>query len=149
MANGVSGTGDFRKFAGTLLVFDENAGGLFNAAGGVVLGLAADAMAILGGWLPRTAADHLLTIGGVGCMTLGIMTRAALGHTGRAPHASPIMVIAFFAMGAIAVLRAIGPVIWPEYYAMIMATVGILWIGVFGAFSVIFWPILTRPRLGQ
>ena len=122
---------------------------LFVGYGFVVLGLAANAMAVLGDWLPRAAADHLLTIGGIGCMTIGIMTRAALGHTGRKPHASPVMVGAFIALGIAAVLRTIGPIIWPDHYTVTMAAVGILWIGVFSIFSVSFWPVLTRPRVGQ
>ncbi len=122
---------------------------LFLGYGFMILGLAADAMAILGNWLPRTAADHLLTIGGVGCMTLGVMTRAALGHTGRTPHASPAMVVAFIALGIAALLRTFGPVFWPEHYAVTMATVGVMWIAAFSIFSITFWPILTRPRTGQ
>nr|MBC8239107.1 NnrS family protein [Alphaproteobacteria bacterium] len=122
---------------------------LFLGYGFVILGLAADAMAILGDWLPRTAADHLLTIGGIGCMTLGVMTRATLGHTGRETHASPVMATAFIILAVAALLRAFGPTLWPEYYAVTMAVAGIMWVSVFSAFTVTFWPILTRPRIGQ
>jgi len=122
---------------------------LFLGYGFIVLGLASDAIAIFTNLLPRNAADHLLTIGGVGCMTMGIMTRAGLGHTGRSPHASPIMITAFVALGAAALLRTLGPVVWLEHYPVVIAATGILWIGAFTAFSIVFWPILTRPRIGQ
>jgi len=122
---------------------------LFLGYGFVVIGLVADAVAILWDWLPRSTADHLLTIGGIGCMTLGIMTRAGLGHTGRQPHATPVMSTAFVALAVAAALRTLGPVLWPEFYVEAMAVVGGLWIAVFAVFSVAFWPILTRPRLGK
>lgn len=122
---------------------------LFLGFGFVVLGLAADALATLSDWLPRNAADHLLTIGGIGCMTIGIMTRAGLGHTGRKPHASAIMVGTYAAIGCSAVLRTLAPVLWPESYATAMAIVGSLWMISFATFFVTFWPILTRPRLKQ
>jgi len=90
-----------------------------------------------------------LTIGGIGCMTIGIMTRAGLGHTGRKPHASAIMVGTYAAIGCSAVLRTLAPVLWPESYDTAMAIVGSLWMISFATFFVTFWPILTRPRLRQ
>lgn len=122
---------------------------LFMGFGFIILGLAAGAIAALTDWIPQTSADHLLTIGGIGCMTLGIMTRAGLGHTGRTPHASPAMIAVYLALGMAAILRALGPVIWPENYATAMAIVGVLWMASFATYFVLFWPILTRPRLGQ
>lgn len=119
---------------------------LFLGYGFIVLGLAANAVNIFTEILPRNAADHLLTIGGIGCMTIGIMTRASLGHTGRTPHASPLMIASFVSLGVAALLRTLGPTVWPEYYPLIMAISGVLWISPFAVFSIIFWPILTRPR---
>jgi uncharacterized protein involved in response to NO len=39
--------------------------------------------------LPATASLHALTVGAVGTMTLAVMTRASLGHTGRPLAAGP------------------------------------------------------------
>jgi len=39
--------------------------------------------------LPQTAALHALTAGAISTMTLAVMTRASLGHTGRPLAAGP------------------------------------------------------------
>lgn len=119
---------------------------LFAGYGFVIAGLVASAGAILGDALPRAAADHLLTIGGIGCMTLGIMTRASLGHTGRTPKASLSMIIAFLSVSAASLVRALGPAIAPDQYSVFMVMAGILWVVAFTIFTLKFFTILTTPR---
>ena len=59
--------------------------------------------------LPETAALHALTVGGIGGVILGMMTRVALGHTGRPLHAARIIQLAYVLLGFAAILRAFGP----------------------------------------
>ncbi len=120
---------------------------LFMGYGFVALGLAASALSILSDTIPRSAADHLLTIGGIGAMTLGIMTRAALGHTGRTPHASRPMITAFVLIGLATLIRTAAPLISSEHYTIAISLAGGMWLIAFVIFSLSFWPVLTRPRL--
>jgi len=57
------------------------------------------------GWLPMDAALHALGTGAVGALTLGMMSRVALGHSGRAIVAAPLTVLAYALILAAGVLR--------------------------------------------
>lgn len=98
--------------------------------------------------LSGTAALHALTVGAVGCMTLGVMTRASLGHTGRALVVPPPIVLAYVLVGLAALVRVGGPMVMAEYYVEVITASGVLWSAAFAVTAVVFWPILTRPRLG-
>jgi uncharacterized protein involved in response to NO len=112
----------------------------------LVVGFALKAMALLGGWLPATTASHALTIGAIGSMTLGVMSRAALGHTGRELRVAPSIVVAYLLVSAAAFARILGPVLLPAYAPQALAAAAILWIAAFGLFTVFYFPILIRPR---
>ena len=112
----------------------------------LVAGLGLKAWAILGGALPVTAAAHALTIGAVGTMTLAVMTRAALGHTGRSLKAPAPIVLAYGLVSASALARIVGPALWPEIHGWIGAS-AILWLVAFALFTAVFAPILTRARV--
>ena len=74
--------------------------------GFVSLGFLLGALAILvPGSLAGTTALHAWTVGAIGLMTLGVMTRATRGHTGRELAASPVTVEIYGAMMAAALLR--------------------------------------------
>ncbi|MDA1091097.1 MAG: NnrS family protein [Proteobacteria bacterium] len=117
--------------------------------GWMVAGLAFKGVALLSGTIAETTALHVLTIGAVGSMTLGIMTRAGLGHTGRALRVTPAITFAYLAVSAAAVIRVGGPLLLPDYYTAVMVGAGVSWCAAFAVFSWVYWPILTRPRLGQ
>jgi uncharacterized protein involved in response to NO len=53
----------------------------------LVAGVALLGLSLLTNSVPPAAAVHALTAGAMGTMTLAVMTRAILGHTGRALHA--------------------------------------------------------------
>ncbi|MBV2361641.1 NnrS family protein [Thalassococcus sp. CAU 1522] len=92
------------------------------------------------------AALHLVGIGAVGGMTLAVMSRAVLGHTGRALVASRGVVLAYAAVAAAALLRwlASGPlVIWHMELTLIS---GAVWCLAFAAYLVAMLPALTGPR---
>ena len=60
---------------------------------------------LMPGVLTGTAALHAWTVGAVGLMTLGVMTRATRGHTGHALNAWPMTVASYGAMIAAALRR--------------------------------------------
>jgi len=112
-------------------------------AGYLLLGLTA-----LGLPLPRSAALHALTMGGIGTMILAVATRVALGHTGRALVAAPLTTMAYVVLSAGVIVRILSPLAPQSYLALInVAAAG--WLAAFGLFVVVYWPILTRPRAGK
>jgi uncharacterized protein involved in response to NO len=74
-------------------------GYLWLVAGVTLLGLS-----LLTDAMPIAAAVHALTAGAMGTMILAVMTRATLGHTGRALHADAATIAAFALVSASAVL---------------------------------------------
>lgn len=94
--------------------------------------------------VPRAAALHAWMAGAGGLMTLAVMMRASLGHSGRALAASPAMT----ALMALLVLGALARVVagfLPGSMALLHLS-ALAWIAGFGGFVLLFWPILTRPR---
>src|SRR5262249_50069811 len=90
----------------------------------------------------ETGALHAWTVGAIGTMTLAVMTRASLGHTGQALVASTRLIYAAIVCAAAArVLSALH--IWPEACLTISAAA---WVMAFGGFAVTFGPMLVRPR---
>jgi len=100
-------------------------------------------------WLglgPEIAALHLLGIGAVGGMTLAVMSRAILGHSGRALVAPAPVAVAYGMIALAAVARWLGGVLNGAFYWPLVLTSGALWIVAFAVFVAVFWPALTRPR---
>lgn len=95
--------------------------------------------------LPRSGAMHLWLAGTIGLMTLAVMTRAALGHTGRPLHAGPAITACYLAV-ILSVVARVAAVFAPDA-AWLLHLAGTGWIGGFLIFVVAFWPVLTRPRL--
>ncbi len=114
----------------------------------LVVGLALKGYAVLSEDFSETTALHVLTVGAIGSMTLGIMTRAGLGHTGRSLQVPPAITVAYVILSLATIFRVAGPLWWPEYYNTAMMAAGASWCLAFAIFSWVFWPILTRPRVG-
>lgn len=89
-------------------------------------------------------ALHVFGIGGVGGLTLAIMMRASLGHTGRKLATDKVMEAAMIAVFLSVSLRVIGA-IWPQFDWAITAS-GICWIIAFGIFCLRIGPWLLLPR---
>jgi uncharacterized protein involved in response to NO len=89
---------------------------------------------------------HALTAGAFGTMTLGVMTRVALGHTGRALVVAPPTTAAYVLVITGALLRVIGPAALPAQYLQVLAAAGALWSAAFVVFLVVYAPILFAPR---
>ncbi len=105
----------------------------------LAVGLAARGLADFG-LIPPLASLHALAVGAVGSMTIAIMSRAALGHSGRPLVAPWPVAIAYGLVSVAAVARMIGGTGG-------LTVAGVAWTAAFAAFSAVFVPILTRPRI--
>jgi uncharacterized protein involved in response to NO len=93
-------------------------------------------------------ALHAFSAGGIGMMTLGMMARVALGHTGRNVFDPPPMLRwLFLALLASAVLRVLLPLVLPTHYGLWVGLAQGLWIAAFAGFSLIYAPMLVRARV--
>ena len=79
---------------------------LFIGFGACALGLIALGMGVPFANL-TSLGIHLIAVGGIGLLTLGMMARTALGHTGRPMRLVPPLPLAFWLMVAAALLRAL------------------------------------------
>jgi len=111
------------------------------------LGLILLAAARLTPLLSGSAALHALTAGAVGTMTLAVMCRATLGHSGRALTAGPGTTAIFGMITLAALLRVGGGAALGEFGAILLLASGAAWIAAFGLFLALYGPILLRPRL--
>lgn len=114
--------------------------------GWIVVGFGLSVLAYAG-YLNVMLAWHAFTVGGVGGVTLGMMSRVALGHTGREMKLSNGMVYAFVLLNIAGVIRVIFPMFSPEYHLLWINTSGAIWVVAFVLFVVIYWPILTQARV--
>ena len=112
----------------------------------IVVALALRALAAFDLVLP-SAASHALTVGAIGGMTLGMMTRTALGHTARPLKAGGAEIFCYATIQVAAVLRVFVPLAFPLVYLQAIIGSGLLWSLAFGVYTFRYWPILTRPRL--
>ncbi len=89
----------------------------------------------------RTAALHVLTIGAMGTMILAVMTRAILGHTGRALTAGPDTLVIYALVTAALIFRVANEfapmteLVWLSAYS---------WSAAFGLFVWIYAPMTVR-----
>ncbi len=113
----------------------------------LVAGLALAALSRLTTVVPPVLALHAFGTGAVGTMVLGVMTRAALGHTGRPLAAAPAIAVAYWLVSLSAALRIAGPLAWPAATNALLLASGLAWVAAFGIFAVVYAPILTTPRI--
>jgi len=107
---------------------------------GFVLGAAASF-----GVLPASAASHAWMAGAAGTMTLAVMTRATLGHTGQQLTASrPTQAI--YAAIVVAALARICAIIDPAYSDALLHLAGLAWVAAFAGFAVVYGPLLLGRR---
>ncbi len=110
------------------------------------LALAAEILAP--GTFGTSGAQHLWMAGAIGLMTLAVMTRATLGHTGQALTAGP-GTVAIYCVFVVAVLARVAAGLWTEFSGVLHMIAGIGWIMAFGAFAVIYGALLLRMPAGK
>ncbi len=114
--------------------------------GWIVVGFALDAFAAAGLVSPFLAL-HAYATGGIGVLTLGMMSRVSLGHTGRILEAPKIMAWVFAVINLSAAVRVFGPLLLPAQTPMLHQLGGGLWMAAFAAFAAVYAPMLWRPRV--
>ena len=90
---------------------------------------------------------HLLTIGAIGMMIIAMISRVSLGHTGRQLKPHWLMTYAFIAIICAAIVRFSGSVFLHDYLPEALLITGLLWALGYGLFFMIYFNILTSPRV--
>jgi uncharacterized protein involved in response to NO len=123
------------------LVAILHAGYVFIGVGFVLTGLAE----LSHGRIAASAGIHAWTAGAIGTMTLAVMTRASLGHTGHALTAGLATIVIYGGVVAAAMLR-IASALAPELTLMLIPAAGAAWIVAFLGFVLAYGPLLAGPR---
>ena len=107
------------------------------------------ALWLAGADVPAAAGFHALGAGAMGGLMLGMMTRSALGHTGRPLAAGWAELASFVLVHLGAALRVFGPFAGADAEPHAFAASAVLWSGGFALFFAAYWPVLTRPRIDE
>ncbi len=113
---------------------------LFVPIGFVLSGLAAWAPEV-----PFSAGLHAWTVGAIGVMTLAVMTRASLGHTGQALHAGK-GALAIYAAVLLAATARIFAALAPQWSFVLLHIAAFAWGLAFIGFALAYGGDLLRPR---
>lgn len=101
------------------------------------------------GVVPYTTALHAFTVGGVGGLTLGMMVRVSLGHSGRPLVVPPRVAFAFVSLALAAIARTVAPIWFPESLQHWWVASGILWTLAFALLLQFGLPIWFTARADQ
>ena len=92
-------------------------------------------------------AYHAFTVGGIAMITLGMMARVSIGHTGREMVLNSWMVLAFIILNVATIVRVILPMFMHDYYLQLIQLASGLWIVAFAIFAIVYTPMWIRPRV--
>lgn len=92
----------------------------------------------------RAPVQHLWMAGGIGMMTIAVMTRASLGHAGRPLTVSWPVVLVYCSLFLSVLLRLIAGI--ADNNLTMLHVSGTLWTLAFCGFVVLYWNVLTKPR---
>ncbi len=120
---------------------------LYLAFASIALGFALKAVALVTPLNPFLAI-HAMAYGGIGLITLGMMCRVSLGHTGRNvfdPPPAVTWMLALVAAGT--VVRVLLPLAWPGHYMLWIGLSQAVWILAFALFVWTYAAMLIKPRV--
>lgn len=121
--------------------------GLFAAFVMINLGFLLRAMSLVTVIVPFLSI-HAFAVGGIGIITISMMARVTLGHTGRNVHQAPaIMTPLLIALILTAAVRVFLPLVDSGHYQLWITISAALWIISYTLFAVFFVPILLKPRI--
>ena len=126
-----------RTFADRLVLV-LHVGYLFVPLGFLLIGAS-----VFTGAVPPTAGIHAWTAGAIGLMTLAVMTRASLGHTGRPLEAGIVTQTIYALVLAGAAVRIVAA--FTGSLALLEAA-GVLWVAGFAVFVITFGPLLVTHK---
>jgi len=120
---------------------------LYIAYGSLVAGFALKAAEAWTGLSPNLSV-HAFAYGGIGIMTLGMMSRVILGHTGRNVFEPPAILFWCFALLVCgALFRVVFPLFSSEFYVYWIGISQLLWVAAFTMFVLIYSPMLWSARV--
>jgi len=112
---------------------------------GLALGLLLAAVQLVGGMARAAWPTHAIGVGGFAMLIIGMVTRTALGHTGRPLKADRSMVASYLLVLLAAVLRLAA--LWPSPAVLpLLHASATAWVCAFGLYLWRFGPWLVRPR---
>lgn len=119
---------------------------LFLGYGSAVLGFLLKALSAVLPLSPYLAV-HAFAVGGIGLMTVGMMARVSLGHTGRSIQEPPRILPLILALLAVALaLRVLLVWVLPQWYATWVELAALAWVLAFAIFVASYAPMLIKPR---
>ncbi|MEZ5669954.1 MAG: NnrS family protein [Alphaproteobacteria bacterium] len=95
--------------------------------------------------IDASTALHALTAGAIGTMTLAVMTRATLGHSGRPLAAGGLTALVYLLVVGGAALRVLAPLL-PLDHGDALALSGLVWSAGFAAFAIGYAPLFLKRR---
>ncbi|MEX0346783.1 MAG: NnrS family protein [Rhizobiaceae bacterium] len=94
----------------------------------------------------KSAAMHALTAGTIGTMTLAVMSRAILGHSGR-PLSAGLGTVAIYLLAILAAVVRIAADILPMSHNSAMILSAGCWSAAFGLFVILYGPLCLKRRM--
>ncbi len=120
---------------------------LYIAYAFLAIGFLLKALSVWQSVAPQLAV-HAFAFGGIGLITIAMMSRVALGHTGREVSSPPAIMAPVFALLIVgAVFRVLVPAMVESHYTLWIALSQGLWIVGFATFSLVYIPMLIKPRI--
>jgi len=98
------------------------------------------------GFVPFSTALHALTVGAIGSMTLGMMCRVSLGHTGRDLKSTKVTTLSFICIQIAVLLRVLCPLMMPEHTSTAIIISAVVWSLCFLVYVAFYASILWGPR---
>ena len=113
----------------------------------IVTGLFLLSLSLLG-LIAISLALHALTIGGIGVLTMGMMVRVSMGHSGRKLLAPGLLPAAFAALNVAALVRVLLPLLLPTgVYSWLVSISALIWSAAFAVFIYQMWPVYFSARV--
>lgn len=112
----------------------------------IVVALVLKSMAAFNLWVSASVWQHALGLGAMSSLILGMMTRVSLGHTGRPLTLPRFGVLIYASISTAAIIRLLVALNWVNFQIGLILTT-IAWIVAFGFFTILYYPILTKPRM--
>jgi len=120
---------------------------LYLAYGWIIIGFAITAATYYFEFSSKLAL-HAFAYGGIGMMTIGMMARVSLGHTGRkVAHPPAILKLCLPLLLTGCLIRVVLPPLLPEWHALWIGGSQLLWIYAFLMFIAIYARFLIRPGI--